>query len=104
MAMPPQRDHRIALTAAATLTKRYRDQSPGAVHAGMFPRDVFDRILAQTGCAGIRIYYGRDDTGGLALVLVGIDANGNDMTAGELDEFQFPCPPYCDDGGSVLNG
>lgn len=104
MPMPPQRDHRIALDAAAALTRRFRDQNPGAVRAGMFPRDVFDRILAQKGCAGIRMYYGRDDKGEQALVLVGVDANGNDMTTGELDDFQFPCPPFCDDGGSVLNG
>ena len=103
--MPPQRDHRIPLAAAAALTRRFREQDPKAERAGMFPREVYDRILAQKGCAGIRIYYGRDENGKMALVLVGIDANGNDMTAGELDEFQFPCPPFCTDGGgSVLNG
>jgi hypothetical protein len=70
----------------------------------MFPREVYERILAQPGCQGIRIYDGVDEKGAPALILVGIDKDGNDITAGELDEFQFPCPPFCDDGGSALNG
>ena len=103
MPMPPSRDHRIPLQAAAALTRRYRDADPGAQRAGMFPRDVFEQLLAQDGCSGIRIYYGREADKKSALVLVGVDAEGNDMTAGELAEFQFPCPPYCSDG-SVLDG
>jgi hypothetical protein len=103
MPMPPPRDHRITLDAAATLTRRFRQGDPNAPRAGLFPRDVFERILAQPGCQGIRIYYGRDANGQPSLVLVGVNADGNDMTAGEIDEFHFPCPPYCDTSGSTLN-
>jgi hypothetical protein len=68
----------------------------------MFPREVYDRLLAQPGCAGIRMYYGLDDQGKSAMVLVGVDKDGNDMVNGELDDVHYPCPPFCD-GTNALN-
>ena len=103
MPMPPSRDHRIPLEAAAALTRRFRKAEPGADRAGMFPRAVFDQLLAQDRCAGIRIYYGREVDSKSTLVLVGVDADGNDMATGEIAEFQFPCPPFCS-VGSALDG
>ena len=103
MPMPPSRDHRIPLQAAAALTRRFRDAEPGGTRGGMFPRKVFDEILAQAGCEGIRIYFGREADNKAAGILVGVDAEGDDMTAGELAEFWFPCPPFCTTG-SLLNG
>lgn len=69
----------------------------------MFPRDVFERLLAQPGCAGIRIFFGRNERREHELVLVGVDQNGNNMIQGELFDFSLPCPPYCGDP-DVLNG
>lgn len=103
MAFPPERNHKVSLEAAAALTKGYREVAPkGTPLAGLFPREVFERLLAQPGCAGIRIYYGRNDRREHELLLVGVDAVGDDMTAGELFDFSYPCPPYCG-GGSVLS-
>jgi hypothetical protein len=103
MPMPPSRDHRIPLEAAAALTRRFRKTEPAAIRAGMFPRAVFEKLLAQAGCAGIRIYNGREVDGKSTLVLVGVDADGDDMTTGELAQFWFPCPPFCSIG-SALDG
>jgi hypothetical protein len=104
MPFPPRREHKIPLAAAIAMTRRYR-QGTGkdAVRAGMFPRNAFEAILNQAGCHGIRIYYGRADDGQLSLVMVGVDAEGNDIHEGELMEDGFPCPPFCDDGTSPLN-
>lgn len=108
MALPPTRDHAIPLAAAVALTKRYRQGArKGAQLATMFPRSVFEALLAQTGCAGIRIYNGQAEDGAEQSILVGVDAEGNDMTSATLFEFGLPCPPYCGGGGgggSVLNG
>ena len=104
MAIPPKRDHGITLEAAEALTRRYRDKAgPGAQRASMFPRDVFTALLAQPGCLGIRIYNGESDKGERVSVLVGVDAEGNNMESGLLFDWSFPCPPYCGGGGG-LNG
>ena len=103
MPMPPPQEHKIPLDDAAALTRRYRESvAKGTELAGMFPREVYERLLAQPGCAGIRLYHGRKADGKPAMVLVGVDEDGNDMVNGELDEEHFPCPPYCD-GTNALN-
>lgn len=104
MPFPPERNHKVSLEGAAALTRGYREVAPkGAPIAAMFPRDVFERLLAQPGCAGIRIFSGRNERRDHELVLVGVDQNGNNMTQGELFDFSLPCPPYCGDP-DVLNG
>jgi hypothetical protein len=105
MALPPSHDHRISLEAARALTKRYRETAgPGAQLAGMFPTDVFKQLIEQPGCMGIRIYYGETAAGTRELVLVGVDASGNDMTSATLFDAGFPCPPYCGGGGGLSGG
>lgn len=104
MPFPPERNHKVPLETAATLTAHYRETAPkGSQFGCMFPRDVFERLLAQPGAAGIRIYWGRSEMRERETVLVAVDAESNDMTGGELFDFGFPCPPYCGDG-DVLNG
>ena len=104
MAFPPARNHKVSLEAAAALTKGYRETAPKGTPLGsLFPRDVFERLLAQPGCAGIRMYYGRNERREHELLLVGVDAEGEDMTTGELFDFGLPCPPYCGEP-NALNG
>lgn len=105
MPFPPKRDHTIPRAAAAALTRRYRESAgKEAQLAVLFPRDVYERILAQPGCAGIRAYRGRGEKGEEQTILVGVDADGNDMTSGVLAEFGIPCPPYCGGGGGGGEG
>lgn len=92
----PARDHRIALEAAADLTRRYREaMAKGGVKAGAFHADQVRELLAQPGCVAVRMYYGRNADGGDVLVLVGMDANDKELTGGLLLEEIFPCPPFC---------
>lgn len=108
----PNRDHRIPLSAAAAMTRRYRASGgPGAVRAGLFPSKVFEDLLARKGCAGIRIYLGCHEDDSLGLVMVAVDADGRDIVAGADGRYQegyvvqdgVECPPFCDEG-SPLNG
>lgn len=102
MPLPP-RDHKISLEDAAALTRRYRDGAgKGAEKAGAFHADQVRGLLAQPGCAAFRIYYGIQEDGRDALILVGVDGNDRDMTGGVLLEWHFPCPPICEEG-SALN-
>lgn len=102
MPLPP-RNHRISLDAAARLTKRYQEDAPkGAQKAGAFHADQVRELLAQKGCAALRIYYGKQEDGEETLILVGVDEKDRDMGNGVLLEFLIPCPPFCNDD-SALN-
>ena len=103
MPLPPKQDHRITLAAAAALTKGHRAAAANGVKAHYFSRDAFDAILAQPGCAGIRIYHGRAADGAGHLVMTGVDGSGADMTSGAIMQQGMPCPPWCDTS-SALQG
>ncbi len=115
--VPPKGSQRITLEAAVDLTQRYRKASPASEHGGFFWADGIQEILAQPGCVGLRYYHGLDADARYQIVLVGVDANGNDITKGAgtsgrptrgakalmaagagaavlLDQ-HWPCPPYC---------
>ena len=44
---------------------------------------------------GIRIYYALDENGKKQLIIVGADANENDIYNGIIAERSVTCPPYC---------
>ena len=89
-------NHTISLAEASALTARYRQQyTPGSCILGeYFGKQAIQSLLNQLGCVGTRIYYGLDELNVPKLILVGVDANGNDMTQGEIMEFGFPSPPH----------
>ena len=93
-----QEKHAITLDEARALVRRWRDHGTG--QAGdpaceFFGRGILVRMLAQEGCVGLRIYHGRNAKGQHALVLVGADADGNDLVDGDIAEEGLPCPPHC---------
>ena len=99
MALPPKRSHKISLEKAAAMTQRHRGN---AFRGGMFFREELDAMLAQPGCAGVRLYLARGDDGKDTMVMTGVDADGEDMTSGILMQEIIPCPPRCNET-SALN-
>ena len=99
----PARDHRISLADAAAHTRRHREAKVSPVTAHAFHADQVRTLLAQPGCAALRIYHGRDAGGSPTLVLAGVTADGEDMVGGVLLEQPWPCPPFCG-AGSPLAG
>ena len=96
-------DHSITLEDAAKLTANYRrNAGEKAIKGGFFGNTALKAIIDQEECVGIKFYYGQKDDGTPCLVLVGADADENDMTKGRLAEREFPCPPYCGEN-NVLN-
>jgi hypothetical protein len=77
------------------MIRRYRESASDPVRALLFHQAPVASLLAQPGCAGVRIYPGRDSAGSLHLVLVGVDVHGEDQTAGVLLQEGWPCPPFC---------
>ena len=92
----------ITLAAASEMTACYRKLHPNQTEAHFFGKDTILALLDQTGCVGIRAYYGDKPNGGKELILVGVDANENDMLDLIMD-MSRPCPSYCSNG-NPLNG
>ena len=93
-------NHQIDLGTAIRLIRNHKAKLPVSsgvqVNGGFFARSAFEKILAQPGAVGIRYYYAQNDDGTSTLVLVGVDAKGQDMQTGAIMDRMIPCPPYCD--------
>lgn len=106
----------ISLQTASEMTARYRKNkeailAPSArgqdilCDSETFNRQAIDRLLALTGCEGLRIYYGMDETLKVHAIIVGVNDANEDMlnntaaTAPEDDtsitEEGQRCPPLC---------
>jgi len=91
-----QFDHKISLEEGSDLTKRYRDSvTDGSILGGLFGKNDVVSLLNQSNCAGVRIYFAIDDTSKPCFVLVGADADGNDLVNGLVLDKSFPCPNMC---------
>ncbi|MEJ7736716.1 MAG: hypothetical protein WKF97_04745 [Chitinophagaceae bacterium] len=99
--VPPRKSHKINLEQAKEMTRAYRNIRPEGTSlkafklGGTFNRDIFDDILAQPGCFGIRYYFANSPdvapdniSDGIleanpTIVIVGVDRNGDDMLPGQ---------------------
>lgn len=91
-------DHSITLKEGAELTKAFRVSTPSnAILAQYFGKEALQKTLEQPTCVGLRIYYGKHTDGSPTLVIVGVDANGNDIKNGHILQKAIPCPPLCGD-------
>ncbi len=93
----------ITLTQGSTWTASHRTANPTAIKGHFFGKTKLQEMLNQTNCVGLRFYRAIDDAAALQLVVVGVLADGTDMTTGLILDRSFLCPPYCD-AGSSLNG
>lgn len=80
--------HAISLTNAIDMTKKFRDEKNNALSAGYqgmlsvcetFDKAAFDTLLATSGCAKVRIYFGLDVNSKMHAIIVAADANDNDI-------------------------
>lgn len=90
--------HDIDPEKAKGLIKAWRadKHAAGKAHGHFFGREALEKLLAQEGCVGIRMYHARHGKGHETLVLVATDTDGRDMWKGSVAEEAMPCPPYCD--------
>ena len=89
-------NHVVSLDQAVKYIQNFaaKPEAP-TVKGGYFGRNIFDKLLSQGGCVGIRYYYAKTDSGIATIVLVGVDNSGNDLYQGVIAEKGFPCPPWC---------
>jgi hypothetical protein len=107
----------ISLSTAIEMTTLYRNQKEGILKPGYqgqnilpisesFDRNAFDSLLAQSGCEGLRIYYGMSEDFKIHAIIVGVNASGEDMlpdtkwasdteAGDEIIENGNRCPDLC---------
>lgn len=98
-------DHSISLEYAREMITAFREENPNVEYGWYFGREAIEKILAQTGAVGLRIYGGLKEDGTFRPVLFGVSANGNDIDGIKLNntledsviilEFPMPCPTFC---------
>ncbi|HEX8333264.1 MAG TPA: hypothetical protein VF622_11605 [Segetibacter sp.] len=107
----PEVGEDIGYELGAKMIKTYFDQNQDDVLASFMGRNMIEAILAQPGVTGIRMFNAINDLGIRQLVLVGVDAEGNNIlnytTVGDNGEVIKKkgivadrariCPPYCGD-------
>lgn len=94
----------ISLNDAAALTAEYRNGQSSPVLGHFYGKENLLKLLNQSGCLGIRIYHGIDAaTASPELVLVGADANENDILAASplILDGSSKCPPSCGNNNSL---
>ncbi|MCW3074604.1 MAG: hypothetical protein JWP69_1673 [Flaviaesturariibacter sp.] len=83
-------NHFIPLDQAIEMTTIYREQMNEILNpeyqgqnilarCETFDRAPFDTVLAQPGCAGLRIYYGMDSELKVHAIIVGVNEDNEDM-------------------------
>jgi hypothetical protein len=91
----------ITLDQGSAMTKEYRRLNPNATIAHFFGKQRINALLNQTGCMGIRMYYGVNVVSGeKELILVGVKSDGNDMTQMVMD-MSHRCPKDCSAANSL---
>jgi len=95
-------NYTITLQEGIDWTTNFRNQNPNSVKAYKIDQAEINEILAQPGAAGIRTYMGIDNSGNEKLVMVAVDANGNDILNNVYDHAE-PCPPTCDPNSVLSN-
>ena len=89
-------DHSISFEDAQALIRNYGETAGlNAIKGGFFGQASLQQLLDQEGVVGLRYYYGREKNGRQVLVLVGVDAFGQDLVDGFWMEKSIACPPFC---------
>jgi len=110
----PPANHEISLAAAIDLTGRFQADPPaGFAISETFTGAAVEKLLSTSGACYLRAYNGRKESGEACLVLVAVDAEGEDIlpvaeAAATADgpviiEDGFRCPQYCP-ANSPLSG
>ena len=85
--------HDIPLSEAAVMTAAYRTANPGELIGGLFTKNAIELVLDQPLCVSFRFYFALKANGDSTIVMVGVDAAGNDLVNGQLAEMALPGPP-----------
>jgi hypothetical protein len=101
-------NHRISHETARRMRLRYiekygkSEKRDEVLAPGAYDRSIFDRILRDPRCEGIRFYPGIDDSGQMTIMFCGVDRHANDILVGTIGDEPWRCPPMCSQTNGVL--
>lgn len=79
--------HAITLEEGIELTRNYRRLAKkGEPLGAYFGKEIFEKVLDQRTCVGIRFYYAKREDGAPTLVLTGVQTTGDDLYQGILGQ------------------
>lgn len=107
--IPVPGSHFIPLQQAVEMTTLFRQQNENILapeyrkqnilaHSETFNRHAFEKLLAETSCAGIRIYYGMDEKLKVHAILVGVNGSNEDILPPQSDQPQSTAPVIAEEG------
>jgi hypothetical protein len=67
----------IGLELGKEMVKSYQEANPTDVKSYMVGREIIEKILAQPGCVGIKLFNAYNELGSKTLVYVGVGLDGN---------------------------
>lgn len=88
-------NHSITLAEARHFVGNFRqDKEEDVIKGGYFSREIYEKILSQEGCVGIRNYFAVAINDTPTIVMVGVDSRGNDQINGVVGDDMLLCPRY----------
>lgn len=89
--------HVISLDEAKQMTHAYQNstQFQGMTIACKIDKEAYQLVMNQPNCVSVRTYFGLNSEEKLTIVVVGVDAEGEDMTDGVLVNRGQDCPNFC---------
>ncbi|NUO81813.1 hypothetical protein HUU05_17215 [candidate division KSB1 bacterium] len=94
-----EENHAITTAEALTFLKQFREHyGPEAAPGVFFDKQAVQALLAQPEAVGLRYYYGADMFDQTQLVLVGTQANRNDLLEGAPLKLSMMNPPLNERG------
>lgn len=89
-------NHLTTLAEASRLTRNFRESARGTIDkGGFFGKNIFNSILSQPECVGIRIYHGLRNDRRSTFVLAGVDRRSCHFAKWPFGDEVFWCPPFC---------
>lgn len=91
----------VPRSAGKTAIAAYKASTAYTANSGIkafaFGIDLLNQVTGQTGCQGIRIWYGMDGENRPQLYIVAVDGNGDDIlpTNAIVLNSGSPCPNFC---------
>jgi hypothetical protein len=89
--------HEVSLDQAKEMTHAYQNAPnfQGLTVSGMIDKDSYLQVVNQPNCVNVRTYFALNSDMKLTIVVVGVDANGEDITDGVLLNKALLCPENC---------
>ncbi len=97
----------ITLAQAKTWAAKWQSDPAHKIKAFLIPKEDITQLFEYDGVCDVRTYMGIDETGNHKLIIVGVDANGNDLIDDSRQQYIYDfaqtCPPKCDNNSPLFN-